>query len=182
MQFDQPGCFGFASTYNVKSKVCGQCQFSEQCSKTALAALQQLSATLNVDAVMKMAHEKSRAPERRQNASKAELPPACQKILATMPKHVAKVAELLLRSGKNYRKALIDGRNLLDVRPAPLSKLFDLMLQGGVDRQTYIDSLKADLGYTDGTAASQASIGYSVVIGLGIGKLNEGKLVIRGDK
>ena len=43
----QPGCFGFATTYNADQEICQSCDFTKPCSEAAQKALQHLKAVLS---------------------------------------------------------------------------------------------------------------------------------------
>lgn len=182
MRYDKPGCFGFAATYSVKSKVCQGCAFNEDCGKQAKSNLEQLSSHLNVGAVRQMMQvggrqvAKSSAPK----TSSTVL----EKILSNMPAHVARAASMMVAAKVNHRASLLNGVNSMKGRkPAAIEVLFDLLLKGSVHRADYQAELKRRLDYTDGTASSQASIGIAAVLGIGIAQEDgSGGIVIRGSK
>lgn len=181
MRFDRPGCFGFATTYNAKSKVCEQCSFATDCSAKAKAALDVLADKLNVGAIEATLHGRQAATRRVPVESRPALPSVAQRALARMPKHAAKVAEGLLRSGINFRRYLAEGTNPLSAgKPPTMAVLFDLLLKGEVSRKQYMEALQCRLGHSAQTASSQASIGCSVAMGLGIAVRTEaGGIMLR---
>jgi hypothetical protein len=184
MRFDRPGCFGFASTFNKRSQVCQECSVATGCENAALSALHTISELVNIDSVIKLMHTAKAAERKKVVVVKDPIPEVFQKRLSRMSAHAVKIAEPMARSLINYRKILLEKRNPLDSgKPVIICVLFDLLLHGPVTRQGYIDALQTVLGHSDSTAASQASIGFSVVVGLGIAhQLEDGVIQIRGDK
>lgn len=180
MAYDRPGCFGFAATYNVKSKVCAQCSFKQPCAARAEASLKTIADQVNITGVLQLMHEKRVAARQVVNVTRS-LPVAAVTALSKLPKHAAKIAEILIRSRINLRKILREGSNPLSSgKPATIAVLFDLMLEGEVSRTQYIEALKTRLGHSDNTASSQASIGFAVVTGLGIAhQVRPGTVVLR---
>jgi len=182
MKFNRPGCFGYVATFNAKSKVCQACDHKAACETKAKSSIEELGKRLNVDAVKRlMFAEKQKAA-----AIAAQQKPTSmrEKILSRMPAHVARTAGMILDVRVNHRMQLLQGVNSMRGRkPATISILFDLLIDGPVSRQRYIEALQGQLGYTSGTASSQASICMSAVVGIGIAKeAEEGRIVIRGDK
>lgn len=168
MTYNRPGCFGFAATYNVKSKVCSQCSFKTDCAERSETSLKAIADQVNIDGVLRLMHER-RAAARPVVTPTRALPSAAASVLARLPKHAAKLAEILIRSRINLRKVLKQGSNPLPGgKPATIAVLFDLLLEGEVSRTQYVEALITRLGHSDNTASSQASIGFAVVTGLGI--------------
>lgn len=184
MSYNHPGCFGFASTFNIKSQVCGQCEFAKDCETRSRASLEAIAQQVNVDSVLRSMHQRKAAMRKLVAPTVRLLPDAAVRALSRMPKHAAKIAEILIRSGVQPRKALISGRNPLpNGKPATIAILFDLLLEGEVSRAQYIEALQVRLGHTDSTASSQASIGFAVVTGLGIATQTQpGTVVLRREQ
>jgi hypothetical protein len=179
MQFDKPGCFGNAITYSVKSIVCQACEYSSECRTAARQRIEELRPLISVDAILKMSHKGSEKLAE-QPRFDADLPETAQKLISMIPENAQRVAASLLRTKVNFRKMLIEGVNpIRDQKPLAVSVLFDLLLKGPVDRYTYMLELKDKLGHSPSVAASQASIGVSVVTGLGIARIADEKLIIR---
>ncbi len=180
MQFDKPGCFGNAITYSCASKACSACDSSSQCRLAARQRIEELRPIIIVEAILKIAHREPQTASNPVSLTASDLPSTAQKILAMIPANAQKVAESLIRTKVNFRKSLIEGVNpIRNQRPLAVSVLFDLLIEGPVDRGRYMMMLKERLGHSPTTAASQASIGAAVVLGLGIAKVDNGKMVIR---
>lgn len=180
--YDKPGCFGHAITFNTSSKACLECDEFGECQKVAVERIKSIESMVNTDAIVKLAHKKPKkslaTPELRQEF--ADLPATAQKLIAMIPDNAKRIAAALVRSKINFRKELLGGNNPIRGKsPVAISVLFDLLLQGPVDRNTYMLSLKERLGHSPATAASQATIGVAVTTGLGITKLDGDKLIIR---
>lgn len=181
MQYDKPGCFGHATTYSEKSKTCLECDDRTECAVLARQRIAELSTIISVDAILKMSHKSTFDPTKPQLRFDSDLPATAQKLIAMIPHNAQRTAAGLIRTKINFRKALLGNVNpIKDQKPLAVSVLFDLLLQGPVDRFTYMLTLKEKLGHSPATAASQASIGFAVVTGLGIAKIDNEKLIIRG--
>lgn len=185
MQYEKPGCFGFASTFNIRSKVCQACSHKADCKSKAQIAISSIAERLNVDSVVKLMQEeavKRAAVEKVEPKSK--LNPLVEKLLKNQPVHVARAATMILVDGVNHRASLLKGVNSMKgKKPQSIDILFDLLIQGPVNRATYLNALKERAGYTQSTASSQASIGMSAVVAIGIAKeIEDGYIVIRGCK
>lgn len=169
--FDKPGCFGYASTYDHKSKACQACGHSNECSIKALANLEELSKRLNVDALVKVKHGT-------QASEKPKVDSVVEKVLSQFPESSRKVAEQVL-SKPTVRKDLMRGVNQITSSPACMRVLFDELLSGETDRSKYVQALKKS-GYSDSSAITQASIGIKVATGLRIAKVDErGNITLR---
>lgn len=184
MQFDQPGCFGFAASFNVRSKVCQGCDFKADCEVSAKRNLEEVAKSLNVDAVTQLMQQQPAVKKPKAAETPKSVSPMREKILANMSAHVARAAGMILDTGLNHRLSLIKGINSMQGRkPSSVAILFDLLLAGPVTRTTYSEALQQQLGYTQATASSQASIGIAAVTGIGIAKdAGDGSIVIRGYK
>lgn len=181
MQYDKPGCFGHATNYSEKSKTCLECDDRNECALIARQRLTELSSLISVDSILKMSHKSTFDPTKPQLRFDSDLPATAQKLIAMLPQNAQRTAAQLLRMKVNFRKLLLGNVNpIKDQKPLAVSVLFDLLLQGPVDRFTYMLVLKDKLGHSPATAASQASIGYAIAVGLGIAKLEGEKLIIRG--
>lgn len=188
MQFDKPGCYGFASTYSVRSQVCQVCDHKDSCSLIARENLTKLSEALNVDSLVSLMHEEAvkRKAAKREEKIKLSTPTfseAAMALISELPNHSARVAKALLATGSNHRKNLLAGVNSMKgCKPMTMEVLFDLLIKGPVTRVAYIEALKEKFKYTDGTASSQASIGFAAVLKLGIILEKDGCFVVRGSK
>lgn len=188
MQYEQPGCFGFVASFNVKSQVCKACAFNQSCADQAKQSLSVLAKKLNVDAVSALMQQEQKETKRALAKTAEEpvkqLSPVREKILAGMSAHAARAAGMILDAGGGHRTSLLNGVNSMKGRkPASIEVLFDLLIQGPVTRTSYLEAMQERLGYTHATASSQASIGMTAVTGIGIAKdAGDGSIVIRGDK
>lgn len=182
MRYEQPGCFGYAATYSVKSATCSACDSREHCAVEAKKSLDELARVINVDAAIKLMHDHRKDIVKSAKPSRQELTAVQQALVERMSKNAGKLAEFMLLKRINYRQALCEGTNpLKDDAPISISLLFDLMLEGPVTRADYLMALKDRLGQSPSTAASQASIGFQVVKGLGIGRFENECLSIRSN-
>lgn len=183
MRYDKPGCFGHAVTFTLTSATCRECDVMEECAVAARARLDDLSAIINVDAILKMNHKNKplkKAPAQVEVRFDADLSEAARKIIARLPENAQRTAAALIRTKINFRKALLEGINpLKDQRPIALALLYDLLLEGPVHRDKYLLSLKEALGHSPVQAAAQASIAFSIATGLGIATLEGELLTIR---
>lgn len=184
MGYDRPGCFGHAVTFNLKSPQCQECHASEECSVSAKARLDELSQVLNVDAILRMSHKQPKtAPAQEQPRFDADLSETARRIIARLPENAQRTAARLIRTNLNFRKVLLAGRNPIhEQKPVSVSVLFDLLLLGPVTGDQYLNSLRERVGHSPSIAASEASIGISIVTGLGIAVIEDGHLIIRKDK
>lgn len=196
MQYEQPGCFGFVASFNAKSQVCRSCSFNKACAQKAEQGLSDLSRRLNVDAVKRLMQEEARASKQtvakkaavtannsnNNNHSRKPASPMRERILSSMSAHVARAAGAVLDVGVSHRVLLLKGVNSMKGRkPASIELLFDLLLAGPVTRTQYLEALQERFGYTHATASSQASIGITAIMGIGIAKdAGDGSIVIRG--
>lgn len=181
MHFDKPGCFGHAITYSHKSPACIDCDSSQACALAARQRIEELRPLISVDAIIKMSHKSPQEPTAPQERFDSDLPSAAQALIARIPFSAQRTAAALVRTKINYRLRLLAGDNpIYQQKPFAISVLFDLLLKGPVDRFTYMLALKEKLGHTPATAASQASISFVVTTGLGIAKIVDEKLIIRG--
>ncbi|MEG0063021.1 MAG: hypothetical protein RR740_00310 [Pseudomonas sp.] len=179
MNYDKPGCFGSAITYNPTTRSCKECPDAPLCCVSARQRIEQVRSLVSVEAVLKVAHK---APQKPVEAERfdLDLPAAAQKLIAMIPHNAQRTAAALVRTKINLRKALTEGSNpIRHQKPLAVSVLFDLLLLGEVDRSTYMLELKDKLGHSPATAASQASIGFAVVTGLGIALFEGDKLMLR---
>jgi len=180
MSYDKPGCFGNAITYSNRSLVCGECEESQSCALAARQRIEELRSMISVEPILRMSHKQPQKLEKHPEVYE-DLPAAAQKIIATLPIEAQNLAAQLVRMKVNFRKQLLSGVNpIRHQKPLAVSVLFDLLLSGQVDRLTYLNSLKERLGYTDTVSATQASISIKALTGLGIVKVEDEKLVIRG--
>lgn len=179
MQYDKPGCFGNAITYSTKSKTCLECEYTDSCAPAARQRIEELRSLISVEAILKMSHKAPETPVAKTRFD-IDLPETAQKLISRLPDNAQRTAAQLVRSKINYRKHLLEGINpIRDEKPLAVSVLFDLLLKGPVERITYLLELKNRLGHSPAVAASQASIGVAVVIGLGIAKKDGENLIIR---
>ena len=179
MQFDKPGCFGNAITYSDKSKTCQECEDNLSCSLAARQRIEELKPLISVEAILKMSHKSPEKPVV-QTRFDADLPETAQKLISRLPENAQRTAAQMVRTKVNFRKHLLEGINpIKNSKPLAVSVLFDLLLKGPVERITYLLELKSRLGHSPAVAASQASIGVAVVIGLGIAKKDGENLIIR---
>lgn len=179
--FDKPGCFGFAATYSVKSPTCEACNEKQGCAERARQSLEKLAQVINVDAALKNMHAVQRVAraERKLNKPKPSLPEAIQKRLEALPRNTARVGEVLFAKGIDYRSALEKGLNpIRNDSPKSISLLFDLLIEGPVTRNQYLMALKNE-GQSAATAASQATIGFTLVTKFGIAVYDGVQLTIR---
>lgn len=189
MQFEKPGCFGFAVTYNVRSQVCQACSYKEACAEAAKESLNQLSQVIDTDSLKKLMHEEAvkrkaaKREERAQQATKPKLPEAVEALISSLPNHAARTARAMIQVGVNHRKSLLAGVNSMrGQKPATVEILFDLLIAGPTTRQAYIEALLRAFNYTNGTASSQASIVIAAVQKLGIILEQDGCFVVRGNQ
>lgn len=181
MQPNLPGCFGFAATYNVKSKTCQSCEYANDCEPKARANLEALRQVLEVDSVIRLMHQQ-RAIKTVETtlAIDSALPEVARKLIERLPSNAQRTAAMLLRANINYRKSLEAGINPIAGRkPVAIAVLFDLLIAGPVSRSAYLQALKEKLSHSPATAASQASIGFAVATGLGIAAMKGDSLEIR---
>lgn len=178
MQFDKPGCFGNAITYSDMSSTCTGCEERSECRLAALQRLEELKPLISVDSILKMSHRPSQ--KLADTLVFEDLPETARKLIAMIPDNAKQTAAKLLRTKINFRKQLIEGVNpIKNQSPLALSVLFDLLIKGPVTRTAYMMELKTILGHSPSIAASQASIGVAVAIGLGIAKSDGEKMTIR---
>lgn len=156
------------------------CEESVQCSAEARRRIEELRSLISVDAILKMSHKQPQKLSEGEELTFADLPSAAQKIVAMIPDNAKRTAVALLRMRVNFRKALIEGTNpIKNQKPLSVSVLFDLLLTGSVSRAEYMMTLREKLGHAPTTAASQASVAFAIVTGLGIAKIEGEKLIIR---
>lgn len=183
MRYDKPGCFGHAVTFSTQSSTCRECSEMESCAVAARARLDELSKTMNVDAALKMNHKtktSKKAPAQTEVRFDADLSETARKIIARLPENAQRTAAALIRTKINFRTNLLEGINpLKDKKPVALALLFDMLLQGPVHRDPYLLALKEVQGHSPAAAASQASIIFSIVAGLGIAVIEDEALTIR---
>lgn len=180
MQFDKPGCYGNAVTFSDRSTTCRECEEVDSCSVAARQRIEELRSLISVEAILKMSHK---GPEKPVEVVRfdADLPETARKLIAMMPESAQRTAAQMLKTKINFRKQLQSGINPIhNQNPISVSVLFDLLLKGPVDRQTYMLELKAKLGHSPSVAASQASLGVAIATGLGIARIEGEKLIIRG--
>lgn len=191
MQFEKPGCFGFAVTYNVRSQVCQTCSYKEACAEAAKESIAQLSQIVGTDSLVKLMQEeavKRKAAKREEKAQQAasnkpKLPEAVEALISSLPNHAARTARAMIQVGVNHRKSLLAGVNSMrGQKPATVEVLFDLLIAGPTTRQAFIEALKRAFDYTNGTASSQASIVIAAVQKLGIILEQDGCFVVRGNQ
>ena len=182
MASKQPGCFGFASTYNVGSKVCQSCDFATECGVKAKETVEILRDKVNVDALIRlMQQEKTKKTQEKRVEAAKSVNPMIEKITANLPKHVARAATQLLSSGVNHRKSLIKGKNTLRGKsPKSMEVLFDLVIETQHATQKQLLKRLEDAGYQTATASSLASICLSAASSVGILKQTEGVYKLRG--
>lgn len=180
MNYDKPGCFGSAITYNPTTRSCKDCEDAPQCRVSARQRIEEVRSLVSVEAVLKMSHKGPQRLTAEPERFDLDLPAAAQKLIAMIPHNAQRTAAALVRTKINLRKVLMEGFNPIPhQKPLAISVLFDLLLLGVVDRNTYMLTLKDKLGHSPATAASQASIGFAVVTGLGIAQFEGEKLIIR---
>lgn len=181
MRPNLPGCYGFAATYNIKSKTCQSCEFAAGCETEARANLESLRQLLDVDSVIKLMHQQQVVTKSSETAAVDDkLPEVARKLIDRLPSNAQRTAAILLRANINYRKSLEAGVNPIAGRkPVAIAVLFDLLIAGPVSRSAYLQALKEKLSHSPATAASQASIGFAVATGLGIAVMNGDSLEVR---
>lgn len=174
--YDKPGCFGYASTYDAKSKACQSCEHSNLCSVSALRNLEELSQRLNVAALVKTKFSQPKpASEKRKPVKDSNR----EKVLSQFSDTTRRVAEILLDLRVPLRKELERGVNPVGNSPSNMKVLFDELIKGETTRAGYIKAL-IESGYSEGSAAAQASVGIRVATGLRIANVDErGNITLR---
>lgn len=89
MNYDKPGCYGNAITYNNKSKTCLACSEAQSCAVAARQRIEELRPLVSVDPIIRMAHS---APQK----LSARLPESALNIIATMSSRQRKTVGVLM--------------------------------------------------------------------------------------
>lgn len=177
--YDKPGCFGYAATYDTKSKACQSCEHSNLCSLQAVLNLEKLSQRLNVTALVKSKFKPSKKEKPASEKPKVDQESNREKVLSQFPASARRVAEVLLDLRVSLRKDLERGVNPVGNSPSNMKVLFDLLIKGETTRAGYIQAL-IESGYSEGSAAAQATVGIRVATGLRIANVDErGNITLR---
>lgn len=90
MNYDKPGCFGSAITYNPKTKTCSGCEDAGLCRLQARQRIEEVRGLVSVEAILKVAHS---GPQ----PLSSRLPEHAQLIVANMNSQQRKAVGVLMR-------------------------------------------------------------------------------------
>lgn len=198
-----PACFAAASVFAHDSEVCRRCQAFGSCADASLQTLEKIKGIINVQDLLKR-HEKARKAS--QTAKPTQATPTCSplpqkqverktqvaqvkfdisvnddEVIATLPTKPKALAISLCKAGliDKARKELASGINPFAERgPGFLRVAFSLLIKQGFTRKALREALQDQLGWTESTAMSHASIAVALLAAFNITQEIDGLVVL----
>lgn len=173
----KPGCFSSPLCYGDQTLPCTRCPFRAECGPAAEAVAHQLRQTYRIEDAFGAARKPKVGIGRTAIASATTANSPHRALLRPVTRR-SELEISLERRGICLKQALADRVNPFESQPPRhMRVIFGLLLAGGFTRAEVKQSLMTDLGWSEASAASNASAAIAAMLDLGAAQDEGGRLV-----
>ena len=182
-----PGCFGFAITFNPKTKECAECDYIDKCQPAAYESIQKVGESIDVKDLSKLHATYGKevvigGMDRigSDMRNKFSITQEQQAIIDSLSPRASVIAKGIYKRLGDPCLAMRAGVNPFDnVKPLYLAALAQQLIEGGTNRSILTDEyIEKNSNWTAKTAATRASMAFTLFIKMGFAKETNGVLVL----